>query len=108
MLRNAKDNVDENGDLTNQETRKLIKALLVELVRWTRLLKSKQGQIKSHIRSNQAREALAILFLIKTATAILERNKGRIINHGNSGTEVLDVGDEEGEIEGVDGEGVGV
>ena len=43
MLRNAKDNVDENGDLTNQETRKLIKALLVELVRWTRLLKSKQG-----------------------------------------------------------------
>ena len=43
MLRNAADNVDENGNLTNQETRKLIKELLEGLVRWTRLLKSKQA-----------------------------------------------------------------
>ncbi len=34
MLAYARDNVDENGNLTNQETLKLIRKLLEELVRW--------------------------------------------------------------------------
>lgn len=38
MLAYARDNVDENGNLTNQETRKLIRQLLEELVKWTRKL----------------------------------------------------------------------
>jgi chromate reductase len=40
MLAHAKDNVDENGNLTNQETRKLIRKLLEELVRWTKKLQA--------------------------------------------------------------------
>ncbi len=39
MLAHAKENVDENGNLTNQETRKLISQLLNELIRWTIKLK---------------------------------------------------------------------
>ena len=42
MLAHAKDNVDENGNLTNQETRKLIRGLLEELVRWTKKLQAVQ------------------------------------------------------------------
>jgi hypothetical protein len=42
MLAYAKDNVDENGNLTNQETRKLIRGLLEELVRWTKKLQAVQ------------------------------------------------------------------
>jgi hypothetical protein len=34
----AKQNIDENGNVTNEETRKLIRELLEELVRWTRKL----------------------------------------------------------------------
>jgi chromate reductase len=40
MLAHAKENVDENGNLTNQETRKLISQLLNELIRWTIKLKN--------------------------------------------------------------------
>jgi len=36
MLAYAGDNVDEKGNLTNQETRKLIRELLKELVLWTK------------------------------------------------------------------------
>ncbi len=35
MLSNAGDNVDKNGRLTNKETRRLIKQLLEELIKWT-------------------------------------------------------------------------
>jgi chromate reductase len=42
MLAHAKDNFDESGNLTNQETRKLISELLVELIRWTKKLKNTQ------------------------------------------------------------------
>jgi chromate reductase len=38
MLAQAHQNVDENGKLTNEDTRKLIRQLLEELVRWTRKL----------------------------------------------------------------------
>ncbi len=38
MLPQAGQYVDENGDLTNEETRKLIRQLLEELVRWTKKL----------------------------------------------------------------------
>ncbi len=41
MLSYAKNNVDEKGNLTNQETRKLIRELLEELVRCTRALQAK-------------------------------------------------------------------
>ena len=40
MLPFAGQNIDENGNLTNEETRKLIRELLKELVRWTRKLKA--------------------------------------------------------------------
>jgi chromate reductase len=40
MLAHAADNVDENGNLTNQETRDLIRELLKELVRWTKMLQA--------------------------------------------------------------------
>ena len=40
MLANARDNVDENGNLTNQETRRLISKLLEELVQWTEKLRA--------------------------------------------------------------------
>jgi chromate reductase len=40
MLPFAEQNIDENGNLTNEETRKLIRELLEELVRWARKLKS--------------------------------------------------------------------
>jgi chromate reductase len=40
MLPFAAKNIDENGNLTNEETRKLIRELLEELVRWTRKLKA--------------------------------------------------------------------
>jgi chromate reductase len=39
MLPSAQQYVDENGNLTNEETRKLIRQLLEELVRWTRKLR---------------------------------------------------------------------
>ncbi len=41
MLANAAQNVDANGNLTNQETRKLIRQLLEELVQWTKRLQAK-------------------------------------------------------------------
>jgi len=40
MLAYAKDNIDENGNLTNQETRERIRGLLEELVRWTKRLQA--------------------------------------------------------------------
>ncbi len=40
MLPFAEQNIDENGNLTNEETRKLIRQLLEELVWWTRKLKT--------------------------------------------------------------------
>lgn len=40
MLPFAEQNIDENGNLTNEETRKLVRELLEELVRWARKLKS--------------------------------------------------------------------
>jgi chromate reductase len=40
MLPFAAQNFDENGTLTNEDTRKLIRQLLEELVRWTRKLKA--------------------------------------------------------------------
>ncbi|MBT0160634.1 NAD(P)H-dependent oxidoreductase [Candidatus Bathyarchaeota archaeon A05DMB-2] len=40
MLSLAGKNIDVNGNLTNEETRKLIRELLEELVRWTRKLKA--------------------------------------------------------------------
>jgi chromate reductase len=40
MLAHAADNVDENGKLTNQQTRDLIRELLEELVRWTKKLQA--------------------------------------------------------------------
>jgi chromate reductase len=40
MLPFAKQNIDENGNLTNEETKKLIRELLEELIRWTRKLKA--------------------------------------------------------------------
>jgi chromate reductase len=41
MLPFAPQNVDENGRLTNEETRQLIRQLLEELVRWTKKLMGK-------------------------------------------------------------------
>jgi chromate reductase len=39
MLPFADENIDKKGNVTNEETRKLIRELLEELVRWTRKLK---------------------------------------------------------------------
>ena len=41
MLAQADKNIDENGKLTNEETRKLIRQLLEELVKWTEKLRQK-------------------------------------------------------------------
>jgi chromate reductase, NAD(P)H dehydrogenase (quinone) len=41
MLANAGQNVDKNGNLTNDETRELIRRLLKALVQWTRRLQAK-------------------------------------------------------------------
>jgi chromate reductase len=41
MLPSAQQHIDENGRLTNEETRQLIRQLLEELVRWTRKLREK-------------------------------------------------------------------
>ncbi len=41
MLSQAKQYIDENGILTNEETRKLIQQLLEELVKWTQKLAAK-------------------------------------------------------------------
>jgi chromate reductase len=41
MLPSASQYIDENGNLTNEETRKLIRELLEALVQWTRKLKGK-------------------------------------------------------------------
>jgi chromate reductase len=41
MLPSANQHVDEKGNLTNEETRKLIRELLKALVQWTRKLKGK-------------------------------------------------------------------
>jgi len=41
MLSQADKNVDANGNLTNEDTRKLIRQLLEELVKWTQKLQSK-------------------------------------------------------------------
>jgi chromate reductase, NAD(P)H dehydrogenase (quinone) len=41
MLPFAKENVDENGNLTNKDTRALIKQMLDDLVKWTVQLKVK-------------------------------------------------------------------
>jgi chromate reductase len=38
MLMQAGQSVDENGNLTNADTKKLIRQLLEELVRWTKKL----------------------------------------------------------------------
>jgi chromate reductase len=40
MLPFAAQNIDENGNLTNEETKKLVRELLEELVRWTRKLQA--------------------------------------------------------------------
>ena len=42
MLPFAQDNVDANGNVTNEQTRRLIRELLETLVRWTRKLKDRQ------------------------------------------------------------------
>jgi len=39
MLANAQDNVDKQGNLTNEETKDLIKQLLKSLVSWTKKIK---------------------------------------------------------------------
>jgi|SRR3989304_5270835 len=44
MLPSASQYIDENGNLTNEETRKLIRELLEALVQWTRKLKEKPQQ----------------------------------------------------------------
>lgn len=41
MLSQARESIDEQGKLTNEETRKLIQQLLEELVRWTKRLQQK-------------------------------------------------------------------
>ena len=41
MLAQADKNIDENGNVTNEETRKLIRQLLEELVKWTKRLQLK-------------------------------------------------------------------
>ena len=41
MLSNAKDNVDANGNVNNEQTRKLIRQLLEALVEWTKQFKEK-------------------------------------------------------------------
>jgi chromate reductase len=41
MLPSAQQYVDANGNLTNEETRRLIRQLLEELVRWTKKLREK-------------------------------------------------------------------
>ena len=41
MLSQAQQNIDENGKLTNEETRKLIRQLLEELVKWTKRVQQK-------------------------------------------------------------------
>jgi chromate reductase len=43
MLANAEENVDENGNLTNDETRKLIRDLLENLIQWTKRLQKKHN-----------------------------------------------------------------
>ena len=40
MMPFAADNVDADGNVTNEKTRKLIQELLETLVQWTRKLKS--------------------------------------------------------------------
>lgn len=42
MMPFAQDNVDANGNVTNEQTRQLIRELLEALVQWTRKLKAKQ------------------------------------------------------------------
>jgi chromate reductase len=42
MMPFAQDNVDANGNVTNEQTRRLIRELLETLVQWTRKLKAKQ------------------------------------------------------------------
>jgi chromate reductase len=42
MMPFAQDNVDANGNVTNDETKRLIRELLEALVQWTRKLKAKQ------------------------------------------------------------------
>lgn len=42
MLAQADKNVDANGNLTNEDTHKLIRQLLGELVRWTKKLNEKR------------------------------------------------------------------
>ncbi len=42
MLAQANKNVDANGNLTNEDTRKLIRQLLEELVKWTKKLNEKR------------------------------------------------------------------
>jgi len=42
MLAQADKNVDENGSVTNQDTRRLVRQLLEELVKWTKRLKNSQ------------------------------------------------------------------
>jgi len=41
MMPFAQDNVDANGRVTNEQTRRLIRKLLEALVQWTRKLKGK-------------------------------------------------------------------
>ena len=41
MMPFAQDNVDANGNVTNEQTRQLIRELLETLVQWTRKLKAK-------------------------------------------------------------------
>ena len=41
MLSQAQQNIDAKGKLTNEETRKLIRQLLEELVKWTLMLHQK-------------------------------------------------------------------
>jgi len=42
MMPFSQDNVDANGNVTNEQTRRLIRELLETLVQWTRKLKAKQ------------------------------------------------------------------
>jgi chromate reductase len=42
MMPFAQDNVDANGNVTNDETKRLIRELLEALVQWTRKLKDRQ------------------------------------------------------------------
>jgi chromate reductase len=44
MMPSAKENVDANGNVTDEQTRQLVRQLLEALVQWTRKLRDKPQQ----------------------------------------------------------------